>query len=204
MGYFLAVVTGRLEFHKRAINLTACEHGMINGLQIVIPSSRLPWLLDNQIDSFESIKTPQTLLMLITIAMRFAREGREGKPIGTSFILSSPEDVAPYTWQFILNPCAGYPENIRNIFRNDFIEIIRELSALDGAFLVSPNGEVRSSAAFIASQGRPDDGMQSGKGARHHSARALTGHTHAIAVVISESSGEITVYQAGRELLHFT
>jgi len=54
--------------------------------------------------------------MLITIAMRFAREGREGKPIGTSFILSSPEDVAPYTWQFILNPCAGYPENIRNIF----------------------------------------------------------------------------------------
>jgi len=56
LGYFLAVVTGRLEFHKRAINLTACEHGMINGLQIVIPSSRLPWLLDNQIDSFESIK----------------------------------------------------------------------------------------------------------------------------------------------------
>ncbi|MGW8157834.1 MAG: DNA integrity scanning protein DisA nucleotide-binding domain protein [Desulfoprunum sp.] len=96
------------------------------------------------------------------------------------------------------------PKTYATSSRNDFIEIIRELSALDGAFLVSPNGEVRSSAAFIASQGRPDDGMQSGKGARHHSARALTGHTHAIAVVLSESSGEITVYQAGRELLHFT
>lgn len=203
LGYFLAVVTCKLEFHKQAINLTACENGMINGLRIVIPSSRLPWLLDNQISSFESIKTPQTLLMLISVAMRFAHEGREGKPIGTCFIVSSPEDIAPYTWQLILNPCAGYPENVRNIFREDFIEIMRELSALDGAFLVSPNGEVRSSAVFIATQGRPDDGVESGKGARHHSARALTSHTSAIAVVLSESSGEITVYQAGKEILHF-
>lgn len=204
LGYFLAVVTGKLEFHKRAINLTACEHGMINGLQIVIPSGRLPWLHDHQIASFDRIATPQTLMMVISIAMRFAREGREGKPIGTCFIISAPEEVAPYTWQLILNPCAGYPETIRNIFRSDFIEIIRELSALDGAFLLSPNGEVRSSAAFIATQGRPDNGLESGKGARHHSARALTGHTRAVAVVLSESSGEITVYQAGRELLRFT
>ncbi len=204
LGYFLAVVTGKLEFHKQAINLTACENGMINGLHIVIPSSRLPRLLENQIASLGSIKNPQTLLMLISIAMRFAHEGREGKPIGTCFIISSPEDVAPHTWQLILNPCAGYPENIRNIFRDDFIEILRELSALDGAFLVSPNGEVRSSAVFIATQGRPDGEMESGKGARHHSARALTSHAHALAVVLSESSGEITVYQAGKELLHFT
>ena len=203
LGYFLAVVTGKLEFHKPAINLTACESGMINGLHIVIPSHQLPWLLDSQIASFDSIETPQTLLMLISISMRFAHEGREGKSIGTCFIISSPDDVAPYTWQLILNPCAGYPANIRNIFRDDFIEILRELSALDGAFLVNPNGEVRSSAVFIATQGR-SDGMESGKGARHHSACALTSHTQAIAVVLSESSGEITVYQAGKELLHFT
>ena len=203
LGYFLAVVTAKLAFHRPAINLTACESGIINGLHIVTPSQRLPWLQDSQIALFDSIETPQTLLMLISIAMRFAHEGREGKPIGTCFIVSTPEDVAPYSWQLILNPCAGYPANIRNIFRDDFTEILRELSALDGAFLVSPNGEVRSSAVFISTQGR-SDAMESGKGARHHSACALTSHTHAVAVVLSESSGEITVYKAGKELLHFT
>jgi diadenylate cyclase len=114
------------------------------------------------------------------------------------------DEVAPFTWQLILNPCAGYPENIRNIFHDDFIETLRELSALDGVFLVSPNGEVRSSAVFIATQGHLANNMEPGKGARHHSACALTSHTHAIAVVLSESSGEITVYQTGKELLHFT
>lgn len=203
LGYFLAVVTGKLAFHKPVINLTACESGLINGLHITAPSERLPWLLDNQIAAFDNIQPPQTLLMLISIALRFAREGREGKPIGTCFILSQPEEVAPYTWQLILNPCAGYPESIRNIFNDEFFETMRELSALDGAFLVSPNGTVRSSAAFISTQGRVD-GVESGKGARHHAACAVTSHTMSIAVVLSESSGEITVYQAGRELLHFS
>lgn len=110
--------------------------------------------------------------------------------------------MAAYTWQLILNPCAGYPRHIRNIFRDDFQETLRELSALDGAFLIRPNGEVRAAAVYIATQGRPD-GMESGKGARHHSACALTGHTRAIAVVLSESSGEISVYRHGKAILHF-
>jgi diadenylate cyclase len=203
LGYFLAVVTGKLAFQEPAINLTACENNIINGVQLVIPSRRLPWLLEHQITSFDNIENPQTLLMLISIAMRFAREGREGKSIGTTFIMSSPEDVAPYTWQLIFNPCAGYPEHLRNIFRDDFVETMRELSALDGAFLINPSGEVRSSAVFIATQGQTNE-MESGKGARHHSACALTSHTPAIAIVLSESSGEVTIYQAGKKILHFT
>ncbi len=146
--------------------------------------------------------SPQVLLMLISIAMRFAREGREGKSIGTCFILARPEEVAPFTWQLILNPCAGYPSHIRSIFREDFFETMRELSSLDGAFLIGPDGEVHASAVFIATQGRVEE-IENGRGARHHSACALTSHTPATAVVISESSGEITVYQGGKLLLRF-
>jgi diadenylate cyclase len=202
LGYFLGVITGKLPLHTPILNLTACERGVINGLEVTIPARRLPWLHDRQIACFDSIDNPHTLLMMISIAMRFSREGREGKSIGTCFILSDPQEVAQFTWQLILNPCAGYPRHIRNIFRTDFLETLRELSALDGAFLVSPDGEVRAAAVFIATQGHAGK-MESGRGARHHAACALTSHTQAIAVVLSESSGAITVYQHGQELLAF-
>jgi len=202
LGYFLALLAGEIDINKPIISITADSNSSLNGLSITSTARQLSWLTDDHLEDFSQIENPQTLVMLINIAMRFAREGREGRPIGTCFILADLKDVSEYTWQLILNPCAGYPHPIRNIFREEFFETLRELSALDGAFLVKPSGEVRAAAVYMAT---PDSLSLAdpGLGARHNSAIALTAHTNAITVVLSESSGAITVYGKGKKLLQF-
>lgn len=203
LGYFLALLAGEVNINKPIICITADNTTRLNGLSITSTAKQLAWLTDEHLEDFAQIENPQTLVMLINLAMRFAQEGREGRPIGTCFILADFKDVSKYTWQLILNPCAGYPRHIRNIFREEFFETMRELSALDGAFLVKPSGEVRAAAVYMAT---PDNLSlaEPGLGARHNSAIALTAHTNAITVVLSESSGAITVYGKGKKLLQFT
>jgi DNA integrity scanning protein DisA with diadenylate cyclase activity len=203
LGHFLALLTGVVLINEPVICITAGRSGMLNGISITSTARQLEWLTDDYLEDFVQIENPQTLVMLINIAMRFAREGREGRPIGTCFILKNQDDVSRYSWQLILNPCEGYPNNIRNIFREDFFETLRELSALDGAFLVEPSGEVRAAAVYMATPEHPSQ-MSPGLGARHNSAAALTAHTDALAVVLSESSGTIIVYGRGKIILKFS
>jgi DNA integrity scanning protein DisA with diadenylate cyclase activity len=202
LGYFLALLAGEVNIHKPIISITADRTKQLNGLSITSTVKKLAWLTDDHLEDFAQIDNPQTLVMLINLAMRFAKEGREGRPIGTCFILADLKEVSKYTWQLILNPCSGYPHHIRNIFREEFFETMRELSALDGAFLVNPSGEVRAAAVYMAT---PESFSlaEPGLGARHNSAIALTTHTNAITVVLSESSGTITVYGKGKKLLQF-
>ncbi len=203
LGHFLALLTGAVLINEPVICITAGRSGFLNGISITSTARQLEWLTDDYLEGFVRIENPHTLVMLINIAMRFAREGREGRPIGTCFILKNRDDLAKYTWQLILNPCEGYPKNIRNIFREDFFETMRELSALDGAFLVDSSGEVSAAAVYMATPEHPSQ-MSPGLGARHSSAAALTAHTDALTVVLSESSGTIIVYGKGKKILKFT
>ena len=178
---------------------------MINGLHIVIPSSRLPWLLDSQITSFDTMwKAPQTLLMLISIAMRFAHEGREGKSIGTCFIISSRGRCGALH-------LAAHSQPLRWLSRKHTQHLPRRLHGDPARTERLRWGIPRQSQRSKSDPPLPSSPLRvvsmvwnQARGRRHHSACALTSHTHAIAVVLSRSSGEITVYQAGRELLHFT
>jgi hypothetical protein len=202
LGHFLALLTGAVLINEPVICITAGRSGILNGISVTSTARQLEWLTDDYLEDFVRIDHPQTLVMLINIAMRFSREGREGRRIGTCFILKNKDDISKYSWQLILNPCEGYPKNIRNIFREDFFETLRELSALDGAFLVDPSGKVNAAAVYMATPEHPSQ-MSPGLGARHSSAAALTAHTDALAVVLSESSGTIIVYGGGKIILKF-
>ena len=81
---------------------------------------------------------------LLEIALHFARQGREGASIGAIFVLGDRRTLSPHLRQLILNPLRGHAQAARSIHNLDFLETLRELAAMDGAFVVNRRGVVDS------------------------------------------------------------
>jgi diadenylate cyclase len=100
----------------------------------------------------------------------------------------------------ILNPLKGHPQASRSISNPDFLETLRELSAMDGAFVVNRRGVVESAGTYLnAPVGRGQ--LRPGLGARHAAALAITTVTDATTVVISASSGTVSLFDGGETVL---
>jgi DNA integrity scanning protein DisA with diadenylate cyclase activity len=134
------------------------------------------------------------------MTLRLSTEGREGRPIGTIFVVGDAKQLTPHLRQLVLNPLEGHPKSRRNIHDPHFLETIRELAAMDGAFVISRTGTVESAGTFLAPPTH-EVKLRPGLGARHAAAANFTASTDAIAVVISESSGTITVFHEGNPIL---
>ena len=76
---------------------------------------------------------------ILDIAMELAVEGREGKPVGTIFVIGDTEKVLKMSSQLILNPFEGHKAII---FDKKVKGTIKELSTIDGAFIITEKGEV--------------------------------------------------------------
>jgi diadenylate cyclase len=124
---------------------------------------------------------------VIILAIEIAREGREGRKIGTLFVVSDSERVLQCSRCMILDPLFNHPDDMRHIENSDLRETIKELSQLDGAFIVSDSGIFLSACRYIDV---PSDGVSLplGLGSRHIAAASITKNTNAVAVVVSESS----------------
>lgn len=130
---------------------------------------------------------PRTLEEVVILAVEIAREGREGRKIGTIFIISDTESVMEHSRPLILDPLLYHPDEKKHIENPDLRETIKELAQLDGAFIVSDSGIVLSACRYIdaSSQGLA---LPLGLGSRHMAAASITKRTNALAVVVSESS----------------
>ena len=99
----------------------------------------------------------------------------------------------------IVEPIAG---NMNMVPPQDgFLETLRELAALDGAFIVNPKGIVEFAGVYLDAPAASDLKISKGLGSRHVAAAALTAKTDSVAVVISESSGTITVFCKGQDVM---
>src|SRR5438552_12680883 len=85
---------------------------------------------------------PQILESLIQLAVEIAREGREGRRIGTLFTLGDEQAVLAKSRSLILNPLEGHPESARNLNDPNLRGTVKELAQLDGGFVVSSAGIV--------------------------------------------------------------
>jgi hypothetical protein len=137
---------------------------------------------------------------VLWIASRIAAEGREGRPIGTIFVLGDSLEVLAQTRQLVLNPLQGHPEPGRNILSLELEETIKEFATIDGAFIVRGDGVVL--AAGVQLQAKPSKPLDlpAGLGTRHAAAAAITGSTGAVAFAISQSTRTVTVFKSGRIL----
>ncbi len=144
--------------------------------------------------------SPEALERVIALATELAAEGREGKPIGTLFVIVGDEEkLSSHTQQMVMNPFRGYPEEERNILDPTLTETIKEFAAIDGAFVVRGDGVVHSAGTFLKSD--EDVDLPGGYGSRHLAACAVTKAAKCVAVALSQSTGEVTIFKGGSVIL---
>ncbi|MBI4815784.1 MAG: DNA integrity scanning protein DisA nucleotide-binding domain protein [Deltaproteobacteria bacterium] len=138
---------------------------------------------------------------VLWIATRLAAEGREGRPIGSIFVLGDSERVLSQSRHLVLNPFHGHEEGARNILSPSLEETIKEFASIDGAFVVRGDGVVLAAGVQLQPKwtGRPLD-LPSGLGTRHAAAATITASTSAVSFAVSQSTGATTIFKAGRIL----
>src|SRR3972149_4234767 len=146
-------------------------------------------------DIAENLK-PEVFEAVLNLSLELASQGREGKPVGTIFVIGDHEKVLQLSRQMIINPFQGYPEEERNIMDPALRETIKEFSALDGAFVIKDDGVVMAAGRHLSAALEKED-FPHGLGSRHVAAAGITSVTDAAAIVISESTGEVRIFKKG-------
>jgi diadenylate cyclase len=130
---------------------------------------------------------PAILDSLIALAVEIAREGREGRRVGTLFMLGDQEAVLSRSRPLILDPLLGHPESSRHLTNLSLRGTIKELAQLDGGFVVSQSGIVVSACRYLDAIATRVD-VPLGLGSRHLAAANMSAVTNAVGIVVSESS----------------
>jgi DNA integrity scanning protein DisA with diadenylate cyclase activity len=146
---------------------------------------------------FGEIIRPEVFEKVLRIALELANQGREGKSVGALFVLGDIENIKPYIKQMIFNPFKGYDPKERNIMLSNLDDTVKEYSVLDGAFLISGDGTLESAGVHIAASADTTD-LPKGLGSRHMAAAAITSVSNAMSIVVSESTGDVSVFKNGK------
>ena len=140
---------------------------------------------------------PAVFDAVLRIALEIAREGREGKPVGTAFLVGDLDGVLAYSTQFILNPFKGHTMEERRVTNEELAENIKEFAQLDGAFVIAGDGLVEAAGRYITVDTSAVQ-IPPGLGSRHASVAGITLVTRAIGIVVSQSGGLIKVFRGGQ------
>src|SRR6266849_1094779 len=130
---------------------------------------------------------PDVLESLIGLAVEIAREGREGRRVGTLFTLGDESAVLAKSRPLILDPLSGHPESSLHVANLNLRGTIKELSQLDGGFVVSHDGIFLSACRYLDAVATEVD-VPLGLGSRHIAAANMSAVTKAVGIVVSESS----------------
>jgi DNA integrity scanning protein DisA with diadenylate cyclase activity len=143
----------------------------------------------------EDVKA-EVLERVIGVATELAVEGREGRPVGCLFVVGDSAKVERMTKPLVLNPFYGYKEEDRNILNPFMDETIKEFSSIDGAFIIRGDGVVEAAGALIQATDS-DHALPGGLGSRHAAAAAVSVAADCIALVVSSSTGQVTLFRRG-------
>ena len=153
-------------------------------------------LLTGHADLLPADVKPEVLERVIAVATELAVEGRAGRPVGCLFVVGDSEKVLGVTKPLVLNPFFGYKEEDRNILNPFMDETIKEFSSIDGAFVIRGDGVVESAGSLIQAADY-NHTLPSGLGSRHAAAAAISVSADCIALVVSSSSGQVTLFRRG-------
>jgi diadenylate cyclase len=143
----------------------------------------------------EDVK-PEVLERVIAVATELAVEGREGRPVGCLFVVGDTEHVEKMTKPLVLNPFYGYKEEDRNILNPFMDETVKEFSSIDGAFVIRGDGVVEAAGSLIQATDSSHS-LPSGLGSRHAAAAAISVTANCISIVVSSSTGQVTLFRRG-------
>jgi diadenylate cyclase len=130
----------------------------------------------------------RTLEEVIQLAVELAREGREGRKIGTLFVIGDVENVLAQSRSLLLDPLYGHATELLQVDRPEFRETVKEFAQLDGAFILRDDGIFVSAGRYIDVEVGSPSNFLPGLGTRHAAAASISRTTDAIAVAVSQSS----------------
>ena len=116
----------------------------------------------------------RTLLdSLLELAVEIAREGREGRRVGTLFTIGFADIVLQNSRPLILDPLAAHPRHARHITDPNLRGTIKELAQLDGAFILDDTGTVLAACRYLDTSSKAVE-MAFGLGSRHLAAASIS------------------------------
>jgi DNA integrity scanning protein DisA with diadenylate cyclase activity len=142
----------------------------------------------------------ETLKTVIDLAVEIGREGREGKPVGTMFVVGDTRKVLQHCQPAGFDPVKGYSRAERDLHDPRVREAVKEIAGLDGAFIINSEGIVEKAAQLVDAP-YANLTLSKGLGARHWAGAAISKATAALAIVVSQSSGTVRLFQNGEVML---
>lgn len=194
----MAISKGYIHRTDRLVCLSGSpKYGILDNLIVLDLEREFEMFSSVNLDIAGQIIKPEVFERLLTIALELAEEGKEGRPVGTTFVLGDHEKVLSLSSQMVINPFAAVPEAQCNILDAAMKETIREFSTIDGAFVIRDDGVILAAGRHLSPSVENSE-LPQGLGARHRSAAGITALTNAIALVISESTGTVRIFSQGK------
>jgi mannitol/fructose-specific phosphotransferase system IIA component (Ntr-type) len=197
LGLLLAASAGLLSGDSDVVCVTGPGGRQLDSLTVTRPQPQLQEMLGGKASGHGANIRPAVILRALSLAIELSAEGREGQPVGAMFVIGDTRHVARHAQQLVLNPFHGFSRSLRSLLDPSLGETIKEFAQLDGAFIVQADGVVLSAGTYLvpkASSVRLPPGL----GTRHQAAAAITSHTDAMAIVVSQSTGTVTVFRHGQ------
>lgn len=176
------------------------EVGKIDSISHIHLHEHLGRLTARDLRQLETQVPLDTLKAVVDLAVEIGREGREGKPVGTMFVVGDTRKVLSNSHSAGYDPVKGYNRKERSLHDPRVREAVKEVAPLDGAFIVSPDGTVEKACQLVDAT-HASLTLSKGLGSRHWAAAAISNKTKAISVVVSESNGTVRLFQDGEIIL---
>ena len=176
------------------------ENGAIDSMSIIHLGEHLGRLTARDLRQLETSIPLDTLKTVVDLAVEIGREGREGKPVGTLFVVGDTRKVLASSHPTGFDPVKGYSRKERSLDDLRVREGIKEIAQMDGAFVISADGIVEAAARYIDASAA-NITLSKGLGARHWAAAAISRKTNAVSVAVSESNGTVRIFQNGEVVL---
>ncbi len=172
------------------------QSGRLDSISHLQLDERMRRFTVRDLQTLESSVPLKTIKAVVDLASQIGREGREGKPVGTLFVVGDTRKVLEHASDSGVDPFRGYNKKHRNLLDPKVQEDAKEVAQLDGAFVVTSEGVIERSRQMLEVS-HEDLKMTKGLGSRHWAAAAITRKTKAVSVVVSQSTGTVRLYQNG-------
>ncbi|MEZ6061170.1 MAG: diadenylate cyclase [Planctomycetaceae bacterium] len=172
------------------------ERHTFDTISLIQLAEQLAKLTSRDLQRLETQVPLETLRLVVDLACEIGREGREGKPVGTLFVVGNHRKVMGLSQEQVHDPFKGYSRAERMLRNPRVRESMKELAQIDGAFVISADGVVQAAGRHLRASAE-NLTLSKGLGSRHWAAAEISKATDAIAIAVSESTGTVRIFQNG-------
>jgi diadenylate cyclase len=195
-----AISEGLIGHRGRVVSVTGPIGGdALDSITVVKASSLFRELATLERDSDRKVEVLPVIKATIDIALELGAYGIEGRPVGTMFVVGDTASVIKLSRQGTFNPFRGYSEKQKNILNPDLRESVKAFAQIDGAYIIREDGTINAAGRLLLMPKGTAPTLK-GMGARHNAAAFMTRETSAVAIVVSQTTGAVSVISRGRIL----